>query len=216
MTRLLTVGAVAAAALLAAPAAMAESAFDGPYIGAFFAYADLDVDARATVGSVTTTGDGSGDGWTFGAYAGYGMSLGPVYAGLEAEYGLNGSSIGVRAGNIRTSFDAQDSYGVSARLGTVVMDRILVYGRFGRQWTQFDVKNTLGTVAIGSDDRLDGWRYGGGVEYALAGPGKGDNMLVRLEYSYFDYDDLATTAQLASTAAQVDESQIRVGFAYRF
>lgn len=216
MTRLLTAGAVAAVALLSAPAAMAGSPFDGPYVGAFVAYADLDVDARTTVATIPGTGEGSGDGWTFGAYAGFGWTLGPVYAGVEGEYGLNGSSVGVRAGNVRTGFDAQDSYGASARLGVVVLDSFLVYGRFGRQWTQFDVENTLGTAAVETDDRLDGWRFGGGIEYALAGPGKGDNMLVRLEYSYFDYDDLATTAQLATTAAQVDESQIRIGFAYRF
>lgn len=188
-------GGVALVAVGAAPS-LAQSPFDGAYVGVFTGYTNDDASAK----SGTATADFDADGWLYGAYAGYGQTFGKIYLGGEAEIGsadLSGS--GTVAG-LRSKLDANESWGLSARAGYLVNNDVLLYGRAGWQRSNYDVTVGTGTSKIKVGDNVDGYRLGTGVEYAVT-----DNVLARLEYNYTNYDD-----------TNFKQNQIRVGVAYRF
>ena len=89
--------------------------------------------------------------------------------GVDAELYKN-VIVGVEA-NVDNVFDRRN-IGVAARLGYVVTDNVLVYGKVGyANWKQT-------TTA-----ELEGLRVGGGVEANLVGPFYG-----KVEYRYTDFD----------------------------
>lgn len=189
-------GGVALVAVGAAPS-LAQSPFDGAYIGAYTGYTDNN--ASAASGAVRA--DIDRDGWLYGAYAGYGQTFDQFYFGGEAEIGsanLSGSS-GSVAG-LPTKLDTNESWGLSARAGFLVNDQTLLYGRAGWQRTNYDITVGTGANRIKVGDNLDGYRLGGGLEYAVT-----DNVLIRSEYNYINYEN-----------TNFHENQLRVGVAYRF
>jgi outer membrane immunogenic protein len=94
---------------------------------------------------------------TYGAGVGYDLQLGKIVAGVEA--------------NVDNVFDRRD-IGVGARLGYVLNDNVLVYGKAGySSWRQ----------VAGAD--VEGLRLGGGLEVNLAGPVYG-----KVEYRYSDLE----------------------------
>ncbi|MBP7335568.1 outer membrane beta-barrel protein [Niveispirillum sp.] len=189
-------GGVALVAVGAAPS-LAQSPFDGAYVGAFTGYTDNN--ASATSGAARA--DIDRDGWLYGAYAGYGQTFDKFYFGGEAEIGtasLSGNS-GTVAG-LPTKLNTNESWGLSARAGYLLTDTTLLYARAGWQRTNYDVTVGTGANRIKVSDNLDGYRLGGGLEYAVT-----DNVLVRTEYNYVNYDN-----------TNFRENQVRVGVAYRF
>lgn len=95
---------------------------------------------------------------TYGAAVGFDAELYKnVIVGLEA--------------NIDNVFDRRN-VGASARLGYVIKDSVLVYGKVGyANWKQTTTRE------------LEGLRLGGGVEANIAGPVYG-----KIEYRYTDFD----------------------------
>lgn len=93
---------------------------------------------------------------TYGAALGYDLQFGKVVVGAEAT-----------AANV---FDRAD-LGAAARLGYVVNDNVLAYGRVG--YTNLD----LGRRSV------DGLTVGGGLEVNVAGPVYG-----KVEYRYTDFN----------------------------
>ena len=93
---------------------------------------------------------------TYGAALGYDLQFGKVVAGVEAT-----------AANV---FDRAD-FGAAARLGYVVNENVLAYGRVG--YTNLD----LGRRSV------DGLTVGGGLEVNVAGPVYG-----KVEYRYTDFE----------------------------
>jgi outer membrane immunogenic protein len=189
-------GGVALVAVGAAPS-LAQSPFDGAYVGAFTGYTDNN--ASAASGAVRA--DIDSDGWLYGAYAGYGKTFDQFYFGAEAEIGS--ASLSGNAGTVAglpTKLDANESWGLSARAGYLLNDSTLLYARAGWQRTNYDVTVGTGATQVKASDNLDGYRLGGGLEYAVT-----DNVLVRTEYNYVNYDN-----------TNFRENQVRVGVAYRF
>lgn len=93
---------------------------------------------------------------TYGATLGYDRQFGKVVVGVEAS-----------AANV---FDRAD-LGAGARLGYVVNDNVLAYGRVG--YTNLD----LGRQSV------DGLVVGGGLEVNVAGP-----VYTKVEYRYTDFE----------------------------
>lgn len=189
-------GGVALVAVGAAPS-LAQSPFDGAYVGAFTGYTDN----NASAASGTASANIDSDGWLYGAYVGYGKTFDQFYFGAEAE--LGSASLSDKAGtvaNLPAKLDANESWGLSARAGYLVSDNALLYARAGWQRTNYDVTVGTGATQVKASDNLDGYRLGGGLEYAVT-----DNVLVRTEYNYVNYDD-----------TNFRENQVRVGVAYRF
>lgn len=189
-------GGVALVAVGAAPS-LAQSPFDGPYVGVFTGYTDT----KASAASGPANANIDQDGFLYGAYAGYGKTFDKFYLGGEAEIGsasLSGTSGSV--GGLPVDLDTNESWGVSARAGYLVTDNALLYARAGWQRTNYDVTVGTGANRITVGDNLDGYRLGGGLEYAVT-----DNVLLRTEYNYVNYDD-----------TNFRDNQVRVGVAYRF
>lgn len=94
---------------------------------------------------------------TYGAGVGYDVQLGKVVAGVEAA--------------VDNVFDRRD-IGVGARLGYVVNDNVMFYGKVGyANWRQVEGLDT------------EGLRLGGGLEVNLMGPIYGG-----VEYRYTDFE----------------------------
>ena len=139
----IAIAAALAAATVAAPAAAND--FTGPR-----------VEVNAGIDDVTAAQDFNDV--TYGAALGFDLGV------------TENVTLGVEA-SVDNVFDRRD-IGASARLGYVVEDGVLLYGKVGY----------ANYRDVASRD-LDGLRVGGGVELALAGP-----LFTGVEYRYSDFE----------------------------
>lgn len=134
--------AASAAALAATPALASD--FAGPRL-------------EVTAGADDVTKGVDPTDITYGAGLGYDLQFGKVVAGVEA--------------TLDNVFDRRD-LGVGARLGYVVNENVLVYGKAGyANWRQVAGRDT------------EGLRLGGGLEVNVSGP-----VYAGLEYRYTDFE----------------------------
>lgn len=134
---------IAAAAALFATPAMARD-FSGPRI-------------EVTAGADDVTAGVDPTDVTYGAGLGYDLQFGKVVAGVEA--------------GVDNVFDRRD-IAVGARLGVVLNENVLAYGKVG--YANFKQTTSL---------ELEGLRLGGGLEVNVAGPVYG-----KVEYRYTDFE----------------------------
>lgn len=134
--------ALAATAFVATPAMASD--FAGPRL-------------EVTAGADDVTAGVDPTDVTYGVGAGYDVQFGKVVIGVEAA--------------LDNVFDRRD-VAVGGRLGYVVNDNVLAYGKVGyANWRQ----------VAGAD--IEGLRLGGGLEVNLAGPVYG-----KVEYRYTDFE----------------------------
>lgn len=134
--------ALAATAFVATPAMASD--FAGPRL-------------EVTAGADDVTAGVDPTDVTYGVGAGYDVQFGKVVVGVEAA--------------LDNVFDRRD-IAVGGRLGYVVNDNVLAYGKVGyANWRQ----------VAGAD--IEGLRLGGGLEVNLAGPVYG-----KVEYRYTDFE----------------------------
>ncbi len=214
---LIFAAAFAASLSMAGVASAQESNFEGFYVGGQAGYSIINVDVTTSAGSADDDMDGFGG----GGYVGFGGTNGALYGSIEAEVGYDGAnydeSISVPGvGSASLDLEAGLTYGVGFRVGAVVDDKLLVYGRFGWVRTNGDLDLQVTLTGIGSasssgDEDFDGLRFGGGVEGMLA-----DNIGIRGEYTYTIYED--ETVNILGVPVEFDNSQhlFRVGVAWYF
>jgi outer membrane immunogenic protein len=162
--RTFALAAAAATLSLAATPAFAQDAAVSPFSG-----------PRLGV-TVGTGGDDvvDFDGATIGVDAGYDWDLGGAVAGLGVEYQTD----------IGDDFFDVNETAVLARIGAKAGERALVYASGG--YTRI----SSGATPFG-DNGADGYRIGGGAEFAL-----GDNgTSLKIEQRYLDYGDGADAFQ---------------------
>ena len=198
-----TVAAFAIAAGMVAVPGMAQAqnvAPGGFYVGALAGYEGLNVESGD--GSVSADADSA----VYGVTAGYDLSLGSAFVGIEGE--LSTSSGSTRFpdsfGGARDGLDADGQYYIGARAGFAVTPGIAAYGNVG--YTALDTK---AFTSAGSLDELDenasGLRFGGGLQVQLPGALEG-----RLEYRRSRYDDIGGDIGDATT------DQVVAGLGLRF
>lgn len=96
-------------------------------------------------------------------------------AGIDAPINNSNFRIGVEVTTDQL-FDRNRDIGVGARLGYVFNDKVMVYGKGGyANYRNIDFRNRA--------TALDGFRVGGGVEYALT-----KNLYTKVEYRYSDFN----------------------------
>jgi outer membrane immunogenic protein len=82
-----------------------------------------------------------------------------------------------------------------ARAGWILGRRTLIFGTFGIAWmdlryhTQFNDNFAAATESATADELVNGWIYGGGVEYRLT-----RNLSVKGEYLFGDFDPISVTS----------------------
>jgi opacity protein-like surface antigen len=189
---------------MAGSAAAQTSRFDGYYIGAqgHYSYINVDVDVDG-LGS----DDDNLDGFGGSGFIGWGgTNPGNIfYGGLEAEFGYDNADWSTNIGGTEIEVEAQLTAGISFRLGVVLAERYLLYGRAGYQGTQGE----LSVSGVGSEDEwFNGFRFGGGIEGFIT-----DNFAIRADYTYTIYDD---PTNISGVDLDVNQHLARVGAAFYF
>jgi len=185
---------LAAGAAVVATPAFAET-FAGPYVGV-----EAGLDNYELQGSdVFAAGDKydglSGNGAVVGVFAGYDIPLGNQFIGIEANASLSGAKMTYDDTFDSLRLKAKESFGVSARIGTMLNDNTGLYAKAG--WVNTKFKANLNGFT--DSDRDDALALGAGLETRVGG-----NASIRLEYTYADYAD------------ELRNNQIRAGVAFRF
>lgn len=195
------------------------SEYEGFYLGLQLGTEALNSDDKGPRAAGTTKADDIGGfGVSGGILGGYGKTFGRVYFGGELELDFSSSDPASVSFPGRRTFSISKDYslGFSGRLGYLVNDRFLLYGRLGIVQARFDTDLTtdLG-VAFDSKTTKIGGRFGLGAEIALT-----PNSFFRLDYTLTNYNDY-NVGWTDSTFSGVDnfdndESLFRVGYIYRF
>ncbi|MEX0340957.1 MAG: outer membrane protein [Erythrobacter sp.] len=201
MKKTIAVVAIASAAV-AAPAMAQDSntAPGGLYVGALAGFEGLDV--KSGDGSVTADADSA----VYGINAGYDLSLGSAFVGVESELSTSGGSTefpGSFAG-ARDRLDADGQYYLGARAGFALTPGIAAYGKVG--YTALDTRAFTSAGSLADvEENASGVRFGGGLQIQLPGPLEG-----RLEYRRSNYNDVGGDVGDLST------DQVVAGLGLRF
>lgn len=115
-----------------------------------------------------------------GVQAGYDMQLGPLVVGAFGGYAYETSNAcGTLTGTNLGCLRPQRQIEGGVRAGAVFADRFLVYGKGA--YVNSGIRTTVrdGSVYRNSHINRDGWRVGGGAEFAL-----NSSVYVKAEYDY--------------------------------
>ena len=200
MRKLLALAALAAG-LAATPALAQSSAPGGIYVGAIGGYEGIDVESAD--GSASATADSA----VYGVSAGYDLSLGSLFVGVEGELSTSGGDTQFPSTftGARDSLEAGGQYYVGARAGVALTPGIAAYGKVGYTSLSTKAFTSAGTLAE-LEDNAGGIRFGGGVQVQLPGPLEG-----RLEYRRSRYKDVVD-----GTYGDATTDQVVVGLGARF
>lgn len=216
--------AVSALSAFAAVPAFAQDApvnpiFTGPRVAVLGGYdairpgssADSDIDGD----------DQTVDGFLYGGEIGYDFSAGPAVVGIEGEISDSTGKVSVNStdpdffGFGRVSTD-RDLY-VGARAGFLASPRALIYAKAGYTNAKLNVLASDGTTSAQANFKLDGYRLGAGVEYAM-GSSFLPNAFVKLEYRYSNYGDAKFDFGSTTDSFDIDTDrhQVVAGVGIRF
>lgn len=194
--------AVVAAGLAATPALAKEGGAPGGfYVGALGGYQDIHV--KSANGSVNASADSA----VYGANAGYDLSLGSAFVGVEGEVSTSDGKAKF-PGSVSTAYDrlkATGQYYVGARAGVALTPGIAAYGKAG--YTSQHTRTYTSAGSLGDiKDNSNGVRFGGGLQIGLPGPLEG-----RVEYRHSHYKNVDTGAP-----GSADTNQVVAGVGVRF
>ena len=192
MRKLLALAALAAG-LAATPALAQSSAPGGIYVGAIGGYEGIDVESADGAASATA------DSAVYGVSAGYDLSLGSLFVGVEGELSTSGGDTQFPSTftGARDSLEAGGQYYVGARAGVALTPGIAAYGKVGYTSLSTKAFTSAGTLAE-LEDNAGGLRFGGGVQVQLPGPLEG-----RLEYRRSRYKNVVDGTYGTATTDQV-------------
>ncbi|OHE62168.1 MAG: hypothetical protein A2X71_10890 [Thiobacillus sp. GWE1_62_9] len=198
----------------------------GLYAGAHLGHGTLGTELTGVHNTVSApaafTGDFANTGFTGGFFAGYGHTINQLYVGVELEaeaanFGWEHERVTGGAGGRDFAVDKRGGYGASLRVGYVLPNGGLLYGRVGAVETRFNTFYDRGASGpINVSNTLDGTRFGLGAEIPAS-----QNAFVRMDYSYTRYSDAVHI--LSNPAGDPDdmnfdnsESLVRLGLGFRF
>lgn len=188
--------------------------FSGVYAGLRAGYGEVATQNRGPrqAGS-TLDAERANGGVVGGLFGGYGYDFGGPYLGveLESEFGDSGWSQSREPTGRVYSVEKDRGFGGAARLGYVLGDAALLYGRVGVMRARFSTDYDSGADTLRQDDDLTGLRVGGGVEAPLS-----QKLFVRLDYSYTDYGSFAVDYGSGADDFDTSETLVQLGIGYRF
>lgn len=183
-----------ASAMTATPAMAQQNVAPGGFhVGALAGYEGLDVESAD--GSVTADADSA----VYGVTAGYDLSLGSAFVGVEGEISKSGGSTEFpdSFSGARDGLEADGQYYIGARAGFAITPGIAAYGKVG--YTALDTRAFTSAGSLSElEDNTDGLRFGGGLQVQLPGP-----LEARIEYRRSQYNNLADTDLGDATTNQV-------------
>lgn len=171
--------AVLATALGATPA-MAKTG--GFYVGALAGYDGIHV--KSADGTATATAHSA----VYGVNAGYDLSLGHAFVGVEGEVSTSSGSTRFPS-NFNGAYNGlktNGQYYLGARAGVDLTPGIAAYAKAG--YTSLHTKAFTSSGSLTElKDNTSGFRYGAGLQAHLVGPVEG-----RVEYRHSRYNDVNT------------------------
>lgn len=207
MRKITTLIAVAAAA--AATPAFAqddESAFSGPYVGAYAGYDSV------AIKDIAAGDSESKGGVAFGGIVGYNVDLDSTVFGIEAEIGdasTNEAAKDILVAGDELKLSANLDLFFGARIGLKASPKTLVYLKAGYAVTKATLSYDDGVDSFAESANLDGIRVGAGVEFAVS-----NSISVRGEYRYSDYGEYKY--QGTPTGLGAKRHQVILGVVGRF
>ncbi len=217
-TALLVAGSIAA---MSAPA-MAQSTdsqFDGFRVGVTAGYDAVKAGSSVDDDNDANNNDQSIDGLAYGVTLGYDVDLGGAVVGVEGEYTdstaktdfNNGDFEGFGFGEV----DAGRDLYIGVRAGAKVAPDVLLYAKGGYTNAKLNILSSDGTTETDRDFKLDGWRAGAGLEYAI-----NSNTFMNLEYRYSNYSEANIEFPDGATSSNfdvdLDRHQVMAGVGMRF
>ncbi|WP_161958677.1 outer membrane beta-barrel protein [Ferruginivarius sediminum] len=193
--------------------------FNGAYGGGQLGWTWLETENEGgrgrPIGTSFLSVERGGDGPAGGIFGGYGQTFGPIYAGVEVDAEVASADWDVERVPGRRVYSVKKDYAVGGgvRVGYVLADAALIYGRVGAVLGGFSTSYKLADSGVDEDDERTepGIRFGGGVEVPAS-----ERLFVRLDYTFTDYDSYSIDYGPGSDRFDNDESLIRVGVGYRF
>jgi len=177
--------------------------FNGLYIGAEAGYDKDAVHVDGTHVQINNKSD-----LAYGVIAGVDMKVTPhIVAGIEGDMSIANNDFNFSDGVTVFDSKAKRTLGISGRLGYLLANRILLYGRAGYTNGRFRFRDGLTTTK----ENFDGFRYGGGVELAVL-----PNIGVRAEYTHTNYNSGAAPVTSTATNFSPNTSRIMLGAAFYF
>ena len=180
----------------AATPAMADDDNEAPggfWIGALGGYEGIDVESAD--GTATATADSA----VYGINAGYDLSLGGAFVGVEGELSTSDGTTSVPGSfsGAREGLETNGQYYLGARAGFALTPGIAAYGKVG--YTALDTTAFTSSGSLSDlDENTDGIRYGAGVQIELPSA-----LEARIEYRRSQYKDLADVDQGEATTDQI-------------
>ncbi|WP_066561011.1 outer membrane protein [Croceicoccus bisphenolivorans] len=214
--RTIVIGLLAACSV--ASVAQAE-ALDGPFVGVAVSRDAYEVKAEGLdLGYTSVSADGiSANGVSGSIYAGYDyLMAGNVFFGVEGNATLSNASMSLSYDDgdysYGTKVEAQEGFGLSARLGYKVAGQTGIYARGGWQTTKFKLSESEdGDTLYSESDWQDAFVYGAGIETAL-----GTSTSIRVEYVNEDYGSAGINGGLGVNGVRVDNGKVSLGLSYGF
>ncbi len=162
----------------------------------------------------------SGDGAFASLFAGYGYSHKRFY--LAGEANVNVSSADFESSNIelqhgtsaQTTYKVNQTFGLSVLPGFILNQSTLFYGRLGYVYGNFKI-STGDTSLKGTDQKINGFRYGVGVKQLIA-----KQLSAILEFNQTSYQGtnlyVADGTTKKATYITPTVSQVAIGLVYNF
>ncbi len=201
----LTSGALLTAPISAAIAADETAPFDGAYFGGAATLNKSNTNATVSPNATMTLNSNQKAGAGF--FAGFGKQVEQFYMGAEAGFYLNRNANPTASfGTTNTGLKSRNTIDLSGRAGFVA-DQALFYGLAGYTSTNFE---TFG-LATKTSKRLNGFRYGGGIEFAVT-----PEMSIRGEYTHADYKPWNVASGSDTVRFDPSEHRFLVGASLRF
>jgi opacity protein-like surface antigen len=196
--------------------------FAGLYIGATGAYGTFQTVTDGARGeSGTDVGAMGDDGGTIGVFVGIGTSSDRWYIGLEAETETSNADWyhqKAKDESRTATVEKHGGYGIGLRFGTILDQGQLVFLRAMGVRTEFHSYYTQNNLAAGAYDQheeVSGLRVGVGADIPA-----GDNLFIRLEYAYTEYNayDVAylSTSGTSYEKFNNEENMARLGLGWLF
>ena len=164
--------------------------------------------------------DQSAEGVLYGVAVGYDIDMGGVVIGPEAELSDSTAKVSYEDGEFEgfgfgNTGTGRDIY-LGLRVGAKIGDRALAYAKGGYTNARLDINAFDGPDELNTDTDLDGYRVGGGLEYAIS-----DNMFINAEYRYSNYSKAEVDFEGDQPDGQrydvdLDRHQVAVGLDIRF
>ena len=192
-----------AAGMIATPAIAQNQEGDAPgglHVGALAGFEGIEVESSDA--SVSADADSA----VYGISAGYDLSLGNVFVGVEGEYSASGGTTefpNTFAG-ARDGLEANGQYYIGGRAGLALTPGIAAYGKVGYTALDTTAFTTAGNLAE-LEENASGIRFGGGLQVQLPGPFEG-----RVEYRRSQYNNVGGDIGDATT------DQVVAGLGLRF